>query len=308
MVLAGVISAVIVLSMGLILGISALVCIGRSGGRLWGRGLAWAGISGLPVVGLFLFAGLVHEWRNSSELPRHDSRALEGQPERKATYISWGQPDGGLQAGLVTKRAKYEVGEPIEVFGLLLNVGTSAVGVPDTPLLGPPWSFRLEDVSGRRSAVEFHSTARMDLPAKPRILRSDESSAFSGALSGPLWSAGCIDDSTGATTPSNLPPGQYRVIDTYRGQTGAGYWQGTVATGPVEIEIVGPGGADAAAETDPPVAKYLAKHRDAVGLGSCFIGEVTAIGSLAPFTIQSEGELKLREIESSDRIILPPPS
>ena len=45
------------------------------------------------------------------------------------------------------------------------------------------------------------------------------------------------------------------------------------------------------------VAKYLTSNRIFIGKGSCFIGEVTAIGNLAPFTTHSGGERKLREIE-----------
>jgi tRNA A-37 threonylcarbamoyl transferase component Bud32 len=45
------------------------------------------------------------------------------------------------------------------------------------------------------------------------------------------------------------------------------------------------------------VARYIIENRVTLGKGSCFVGEVTAIGNLAPFTIQSGGERKLREIQ-----------
>jgi hypothetical protein len=158
--------------------------------------------------------------------------------------VSCGQPANGLRARLEVKQTRIIVGQTLrDVAVSLNNVGSEPVRFAGSPTRAAAWSFRFEDVSGSQPAVEFRLSGRDDRPALVQALGAGEGCGFVEDDLDDRWEAKNAGAPGRVLHPSELPPGKYRLTATYRGGAAAGLWQGSVSTGPVEIEIVGPGKA-----------------------------------------------------------------
>jgi hypothetical protein len=100
--------------------------------------------------------------------------------------------------------------------------------------------FPVEDAVGSRPAAEFRLAESGNRSGLYPTLSPGEACGFLEDALDERWEAGSAGAPDQRLHPSGLPPGKYRLTAIYRSEGRAGFWQGTVTTGPVEIEIVAP--------------------------------------------------------------------
>ncbi len=136
--------------------------------------------------------------------------------------------------------ATFIAGQPIRLELHYRNVGKKDLDIENANWCDlPNWRLKFRPLGGGAPLLA-RCTAKLQHAGQPNILLKKGQQAGRCFVLGKWWE---FQPMVMARSHKTLPPGKYRVTAGYSQNRKGNFWQGSITTGPVEIEVKGKGAA-----------------------------------------------------------------